>query len=639
MEQSWAQDAIRSFFGVVDRAVYGLVSTVYQIILDLSNTTILSNAVINDLYTRMYALLGIFMLFKVTFSFINYLINPDQFTDRAKGVQHLIKNVVIVLVMIIITPFAFSKLYEAQSAILSDQLIPRFILGVSGDDQTQVLKNSFKMSEDCANAGYAKSDGDFLALVTLRPFYQLENTAHTNDIFLSKYCPTNSDLTPSDYLNGDIYNKYTSSNIYEVDYKYFLSTIVGIVVCLVLVSFCFDIAVRSIKLAFLQILAPIPIISYIDPASSKNGMFSKWLKQVGSTWASLFVRLIALFFAVLIISYFNLDAIKNSSGSSHAFWVMLFVLIGALIFAKQLPKLLEELIPGLKLGGLQLNPFKKAADQALGGKQLFGLAAGALGFGLGSLSNLGSHLKDKSEEKKEREALADAQASYNRFKAHADAMRRSHHWSDDKYNKFLEQKYNQAGGVAELDKKLKDNQIKREAKFSYNHPFWSNVSQSLSGAKIAFNQGKNLKFDPVEIGKKSSDVRDYKDKYSVKDRTMDQVTDFFGIKNDSGTTSRVKEDLKSQNDLLTRINRNIEMQNKAFSDLQTKMTPSEFAKAVTMDAKGNYVLSSGYTGPYRNDLEAIIKTMASLETQRLATVKEINRLEKTRDQKPPKPSK
>jgi len=639
MEKGWGIDLIRDFFATIDSAIYGLMATIYQIILDLADATIISSASIEEIYSRIYALLGIFMLFKVTFSFINYVINPDAFTDKTKGVQNLIKNVIIVLVMIIITPFAFDKLYEAQDAILKeDKLIPRFIIG-SGDTDN-LLGNSFKMSDMCPSSATAESDGDYLALVTLRPFYQIHPDHSIADLdagFQKRYCTNSNEISPNKYLVSTIYKASAADNTYLVEYRYFLSTIVGIVVCLILVSFCFDIAVRSIKLAFLEILAPIPIISYIDPNSSKNGMFMKWLKQVGSTWASLFIRFIALFFAILIIG--ELDSTLSASGE-YSFWVMLFLLIGALIFAKQLPKLLEELIPGLKLGGLQLNPFKKVANDAIGGKQLLGLGAGALGFGLGSLSNAGAYIKARREDAKDfNDAKAEAlnSDSFNRFKEHLDRMKEidKKGMTDKTYNNLFRKKLE-----SETAKIYDPKHQKRMEQFSYSAPLRSNISQAFSGAKIAFNQGKNLKFDPLEIGKQSAQVRDYKDKYSVQDRVTDKATDFFGIKNDSGTTSQVKKDIKEQNDLLTRINRNIEMQNRAFSDLQSKMSPYEFSQAVTMDnATGNYVLNDAYQGAFRKDLEAVMGSLSALEQERLKVAKKINTLEKTRDQKPPKPGK
>ena len=52
-------------------------------------------------------------------------------------------------------------------------------------------------------------------------------------------------------------------------------------------------------------------------------------------------------------------------------WVKLFVIIGVLMFVKQLPKILENL--GFKLdGGFTMNPLKKLEDGMIGGKQIIG---------------------------------------------------------------------------------------------------------------------------------------------------------------------------------------------------------------------------------------------------------------------------
>lgn len=639
MEQTWGMDLIRSFFGVIDKAVYSLMATIYQIILDISNTTVLSTDVIQDLYSRMYTLLGIFMLFKVTFSFINYLINPDSFTEKQKGVQYLVRNVLLVLILIIITPFAFDKLYEVQDAILSDNLIPRFLLGVNNSSSdAEMLEHSFQMSDECPISAVAASDGDYLALTTLRPFYQLEES--TTDI-PNGYCD-GGNVTPATYLVSKIYNSdKTWEDVYLVDYKFFLSTIVGIVVCLILVSFCFDIAVRSIKLGFLEMLAPIPIMSYIDPASSKNGMFSKWLKQVGSTWASLFIRLIALFFAVLVISKIDI-----SIGGSNKFWVMLFILIGALIFAKQLPKLLEELIPGLKLGGMQLNPFKKIANDAIGGKQLLGLGAGALGLGVGATSWAGRTItnkikngaKNKEENLAKRVDLAERRYGVNSPEANALV---------DKWEKAAEKLENH-------DAKMEAKKLKREnltdirGKLHIDemalHPVTNTMKSLLhalssmgDAAKSGYKQGSSQKFNPFQMGIDSAKEQDKREKYNTYERIKDTATDFFGIKNESGTTSKIKEDIKEQTENLRKIQSTLAAMEHSFSGLQQRMG-SEFYQAFNYDNKSHrYVFNPNYTGQFAAEAHHFSNTIASLDKEYASVQKELKKLQGLQDKiKPPK---
>lgn len=625
MKQDFSMNIIRSFFATLDRAIYGFVSSLYEVITELANATIIGQGAIEDLYARIYTLLGIFMLFKITFSFINYIINPDSFMDKAKGVQNLVRNVILVLILIIITPYLFYQLNRVQSAILNDEIIPRFIMGISGTESQGQIKNQFQMSDECGTQfATAASDGDFIALSVLKPFYQLEAT--TSDI-PEGYCATGT-VTPVSYLKSDIYNKdKLIEDTYLVDYKFFLSTIVGIVVVLILISFSFDVSVRSIKMAFLEMIAPVPIMSYIDPASGKNGLLAKYGKQVGATWASLFIRLIALFFAVHIISIIDFAAITK--GTKHGILFPLFIILGALIAAKQIPKWIENLIPSLKLGGLQLNPFKKVANDALGGKMVLGAGAAALGMGVAATSALGAHAKDVYDSRKDRRELRKLEDNVleaeNRFNttgslADRDALRAAR----DQYNAD--------------SAKLIENEQKRLQKYSYKAPIRATISQTITGAKLGFKQGKGMKFDAQGIGKSSAEARDYKDTYSRKDRAIMGATSFFGVKTESGTANQTTDEIRAQQNLLANLNRTLEGMNHQFANMRSTIGESEFNRLATFDARtGTYSFNEAYSGRIQgdqlNDIKALLNNMNSINAQRLTTEKEINRLQKIKDKK------
>ena len=177
---------------------------------------------------------------------------------------------------------------------------------------------------------------------------------------------------------------------FVMDYKFLFSTATGVIIILLLITFCMDVGVRSIKLAFLQLIAPVPIISYIDPKKGKDGMFKKWGEMCFKTYLSLFVRLIALYFAVFIINKVAdgelVDVVDGSYVSNAIIYV--FIIIGALMFAKQLPEILKGL--GIKLDGdgkFTLNPLKKMEDNMIGGKKIRkgikNTAKGAAGMAIG----------------------------------------------------------------------------------------------------------------------------------------------------------------------------------------------------------------------------------------------------------------
>ena len=412
------KDMMRQFFFNIDKIVFGLISKIYDLLLTIARVSPLSQGDITNMADRIYRLLAIFMIFKVTFSLIMYVVNPDDFTEKSKGVGNLTKNIILSLALLILTPFIFRYAYQFQEMILESNSLAALVFGdekaksgffnTAGEDMAYTAISPFfvpdtsinklyncttlvvngKFNPECSglksgDEGYgvdASADSDTLYALT-------QSNGKENDNFrlttLKNYVAGvdntsmglmfRSDMALATFKDG-------SETRYVMDYSYFVSTAVGVVIVLLLVSFCMDIGVRSIKLAFLQLIAPIPIISYVDPKSGKDGLFKKWYKMCLSTFLSLFIRLIVIYFAVYIISkvanHKLVDVIDGSYVTSPM--VSLFILIGALMFAKQFPKILENL--GLKLDGggkFTLNPLKKFEEEALGGKRLTG-AAGAL---------------------------------------------------------------------------------------------------------------------------------------------------------------------------------------------------------------------------------------------------------------------
>lgn len=416
----WLHSMLRAFCVSIDNIVYGMVSSVYDLILTIARTSILSQAQITEFANRIYELLAIFMVFKVTLSLITYVVNPDSFTDKGQGIGPLTRNIILSLALLVLTPYAFNMAYQLQTYILEGSTIPKLIFGIEGSDRTPI-----------------NSAGDTMTFVTMNAFVY-PNTAipalsdcitlydpDEKDTVVNKACSglkvENNELVEYDRnkglmsLTGDefdealVYNYVAGVNnqsfglmfreslinaktdvvleksdsdegttAFVMEYKYIISTIVGVVMLLILVSFALDIALRSIKLAFYQLIAPVPIISFVDPKSGKDGMFKKWYKSCFSTYLSLFIRLFAIYFAVYLIDMVgNLNFYDSVTGEIlDSKLLKVFIIIGVLMFAKQLPKILEDF--GLKMdGGFSLNPLKKVEEQALGGKRLTG-ALGAM---------------------------------------------------------------------------------------------------------------------------------------------------------------------------------------------------------------------------------------------------------------------
>ena len=398
------QKLMRQFFFNIDKIVFNFISAIYDVLITIARTSVLSQADIIDMASRIYRLLAVFMVFKVTFSLIMYVVNPDDFSDKSKGVGKLGTNIVISLALLILVPYIFSYAYQLQTIILEDNSLSALVFGDQVDN----------MNENPFNDAGSK-----IAYITLSPFFtpnvgldglydcsRLTVTENSNVSFNSACRAALETFISDDNFEEQTLRNYekgvelgnlglmfrqnmaiaTNKNDSEfiMDYKFGISTVVGVIIILVLATFCLDVALRSVKLAFLQLVAPIPIISYVDPKSGKDGMFKKWYQMCYKTYLSLFIRLLALYFAVYIINRIDrmVDIVDGSYVSNAIIKVL--VIIGALMFAKQFTKILEGL--GIKLDGkFYLNPIKKFQEETAGGKQILSaggaLAAGAAAFG------------------------------------------------------------------------------------------------------------------------------------------------------------------------------------------------------------------------------------------------------------------
>lgn len=406
-------DLPRSIFTAIDDGVYSMIGNVYELIVDIANVSVFSTDTLQAFYGKIYALLSIFMLFKLSFSIVSYILDPSKTFDKNAGFGKLITNILVMFIMMLSAPVAFKYLTKLQNAILDDNVIENFVFNIDGSSDTR----SFKITTDSTCAAWEKIDskfnekagnwypasvGDGISLRMYRVFFNLAEDAKGSTDWKSKedldvsynFCKDLRGATVKDMTlaANDYVEKEGKGMWYVVDYRMFLATVFGAFVLLMFISIAFDIAVRAVKLGFLQLIAPVPIISYIDPKSGKDGIFQRWIKEVGKTWASLFIRLFSLYFAVFIVSKVEIIFPKDYKLKSSMFFVELFVIIGALMFAKQLPQLLEQLFPGMKMGKMQLNPFKKVADEALGGKLVTGAAVGAAAMGARGLSQAGSNL-------------------------------------------------------------------------------------------------------------------------------------------------------------------------------------------------------------------------------------------------------
>lgn len=423
----FVQIFFRWMFSLIDDIIYGFIPTVYEFLLNLADVQVFSESTIQGFATRIYALLGVIMIFKLTVSMVQYVAQPDKMQSDGKK---LVTNIIVSLALMIILPgIVFPVLTQLQNALLSEQVVEQLVLGVGGDNASKTSKEAGGMTMSylafsaffypevaaCQNNPFVM-DSDGNADLSAECKTGLQNRADElgidsdeleaiTNVYVSSYLMKNHKLLIREVkdvfgIDGrgegatnqtvDLRGTHKGNN-FLFHYDYVISTIVGIIILVLLLRFCIDIALRAIKLGFLQLIAPIPIISYADPKTQKN--FQSYITEYMSTYLQLFIRLAALYFAIFIISSFDSpgEIYYRSTNESVGFGslVHLFIIIGALMFASEVPKLLSKLL-GIEAGSFSLNPFKgHGLANAVVAGGVAGLAAGATNLATGIITQPG----------------------------------------------------------------------------------------------------------------------------------------------------------------------------------------------------------------------------------------------------------
>lgn len=388
----WFENILQSIFYWLDKIVYGFIQDLYNLFFQISNVSLLSDTTVANFAQRIYVIIGVFMLFKVAISLITMLVSPDS---MSKGGPTLIKRIVVALALLVLTPNIFTLGYSIQSYIIQDNVLGNLILGSASDTE---------------NVEQAYVDGgQIIALQVFKGFFHPKSTADNSvEIKTPEDCV---DATEDDeaciYATAktiEDFGDIIGSDNYS--YSFFISTIAGGFVAWMILMYCFDLAVRAVKLSFLQLIAPVPILANIEE-SKGSSIFKNWVSQSVSCFLSIFIRLITIYFIIFVISelvgvnglgYYTFDAELGEfvymSGYSN--WLLsAFVIIGLLLFAKQVPQLIEDIT------GIKSEKAFSAGKMGMFGAALAGGVGGAI---VGGAANLGNYMAGRRamlREKKE----------------------------------------------------------------------------------------------------------------------------------------------------------------------------------------------------------------------------------------------
>ena len=99
-KQGPVKDAIRWVFGWIDWIFYVVLGWIYQIFFDISTVELLTGETIRNFCSRIQLILGVFMVFKISISILQAIVDPDKISDKNNGFSAYIKRIVICLIML-----------------------------------------------------------------------------------------------------------------------------------------------------------------------------------------------------------------------------------------------------------------------------------------------------------------------------------------------------------------------------------------------------------------------------------------------------------------------------------------------------------------------------------------------------------
>lgn len=398
-KQGLINDAIRTVFGAIDWILFSFLDWMYRVFFDISTVEFLTGETIRNFFSRIQLILGVFMVFKISISVLQAIVDPDKITDKSNGFSAYIKRIIICLVMLtLLIPrnipnakneyqvqinnngLLFGTLYSLQGRILKNNTLGKLVLGKSTGNVTLSEGSDNNKNYGNEQAKSMKEMGRDFTVTILKGFVQPSNKcSNFDDVDAGK--AYNSDSVDQTALLMENINGECKSHYYAYMYYPIIGGVVAAVFAVILIGFSIDIAVRALKLAVLRLLAPIPIISYLDPNQEKKGAFANWVKILTATYLDLFIRLAIIYFVIFLINDIRDNGIVLGTDNDTFMNVIVFIVIclGLFFFAKQAPKFIKDVL-GVQnsMSNIGLASILGGTAMAMGGGGLAGFAYGAM---------------------------------------------------------------------------------------------------------------------------------------------------------------------------------------------------------------------------------------------------------------------
>lgn len=510
------EHGFRTLMFILCDGVYRLIYLTFYIFEKLGSARIIEDT--QGIVNRISLIIGLFMVFRVTFAFVQYIVDPDAMLDKKKGAANIIKKIIISIVLLGSTSTLFNLAFKAQDLIIDNQIIGKIIFNSSSSNGYD-SDSLYSTPENSSTFGGRLSAEVFSAFYRLNPEASPKDSDQeecktwlTNDDGNSGYSKLKEKIAQnkgalSGYKNSlaaICLNEQDSSDEYIVDFDAggFLALAFGIAVLYTIFIFTIQVGVRVIQLAYLQIIAPIPIIMYITPKGDEQ--LKKWGQQCSTTFLDFFMRCTIIYFAILVIQNIwetgfigkLLSAGTESSNGWETMYVGVIMIIAVLTFAKKVPNLIKEIFPslggaagfdyGLSFKKQVVEPLKAGYNSPLG----WGLKLGKAGAvaAIGAIDRKKYNLpkpRSKFQQKLDKLTPGRAEAIKNVTEGRKEVREIDNKWNDgvEIAKKFTSHGFTAAGtGSTGWDKAL-DGTTRNNYKIVFKHDEFITSKMNLDKAK------------------------------------------------------------------------------------------------------------------------------------------------------------
>ena len=145
-------------------AISSLIVSLYDLIIALSDVNIFNNQAFQNVKNNIFGLIGLFMVFKLAFSVIQYITDPEKLSDSKVGASKILTHLVIVLIMLGTVNTIFEKAIELQGLILKGAVIEKIVFGTNEVSTRASVENTMN------DSGSNVSTAQYLSYAIMAPF-------------------------------------------------------------------------------------------------------------------------------------------------------------------------------------------------------------------------------------------------------------------------------------------------------------------------------------------------------------------------------------------------------------------------------------------------------------------------------------